>query len=299
MKAGGRWGFVDRTGNFVIPVQFDFVYSFSGGRALVELEDRWGIIDQRGDWTMPPRPLQRVLPMTDGAVLVRENGENRFLDDNGNSLNISFDEARQFSEGLAAVRRGDKWGYVDRAGGQALAFQYEDASTFSGGLAEVTKDGKSFFIDKAGEKIFEVPNRTVIGSFSDGFATYQPDKGPVGYVDSKGRVVIEPKFHYAGDFSEGLAKISPQGTTRWGFVNRKGEVVVSPIYDDAYAFSNGLASVKRNGRWGYIDKLGKVAIPFRFDEAYEFECGGAWVRLDGKIGHIDRKGNFLIRPVEP
>ena len=57
------------------------------------------------------------------------------------SPTLQFDEAKRFSEGLAAVRIGDektgKWGFIERTGKVVVTPQFDFASKFSEGLAAV------------------------------------------------------------------------------------------------------------------------------------------------------------------
>ena len=55
-----------------------------------------------------------------------------------------------FSEGLAAVSRGNKMGYVNMEGKEVIKPQYDQANGFSEGLAAVCKGGKWCLIDKNG-----------------------------------------------------------------------------------------------------------------------------------------------------
>jgi len=48
-----------------------------------------------------------------------------------------FDEAFEFTEGLAAVKAGDKWGYIDRSGKFVIAPRFAGAFHFANGLASV------------------------------------------------------------------------------------------------------------------------------------------------------------------
>ncbi|MDR0683458.1 MAG: WG repeat-containing protein, partial [Dysgonamonadaceae bacterium] len=46
---GGKWSFIDRKGNVIIPFQYyQYVHNFSEGLAAVKKEDRWGYIDKDG-----------------------------------------------------------------------------------------------------------------------------------------------------------------------------------------------------------------------------------------------------------
>ena len=53
-----------------------------------------------------------------------------------------YDNAEDFSEGLAAVTLGGKWGYINTEGQEVVAPQYDEAGKFLGGKAAVCLDGK-------------------------------------------------------------------------------------------------------------------------------------------------------------
>lgn len=70
-------------------------------------------------------------------------------------IDYRFDEARDFHEGLAAVKSGDAWGYIDNLGRTVLPFAYRvpEAGDFSEGLAFVGDryidvDGNPAFAEK-------------------------------------------------------------------------------------------------------------------------------------------------------
>jgi len=51
----GRWGFIDRTGKFVIPERFEQAGTFSEGLARVSIESLWGYIDRKGKFVIPAK----------------------------------------------------------------------------------------------------------------------------------------------------------------------------------------------------------------------------------------------------
>jgi WG containing repeat len=51
---GGRWGYINKTGNFVIQPLFRQAYNFSGGLALVIVGNRVGYIDKTGKYVWKP-----------------------------------------------------------------------------------------------------------------------------------------------------------------------------------------------------------------------------------------------------
>ena len=59
-----------------------------------------------------------------------------------------FDRTRNFSEGLAAVKVADKWGFIDKQGAVVSKPQFGVAKEFSEDLAAVYVAGKWGFIKK-------------------------------------------------------------------------------------------------------------------------------------------------------
>jgi hypothetical protein len=109
-----KYGFIDRTGKFVIPPRFYRVQKFSEGRALFVQTGKshgYGFIDSKGQVVIKPE----------------------------------FIDAKSFSEGLAAVaiNAGDDkklWGYINRDGTWIIRPQFQHVNSFEGGLAAVNCD---------------------------------------------------------------------------------------------------------------------------------------------------------------
>ena len=71
--------------------------------------------------------------------------------------NGSWQDADPFTENgaYAAVKSGDKWGFVNTNGDVVIEPQYEDARSFSNGFGAVKKDGKWGFIDQNNKMCIE------------------------------------------------------------------------------------------------------------------------------------------------
>src|SRR5579862_743776 len=75
--------------------------------------------------------------------VVAVSGRYGFIDHSGKMvIPPQFDQATEFSEGLAAVQSGGKWGYIDSKGRLNIAPQFDLADPFSDGLALVGLGGK-------------------------------------------------------------------------------------------------------------------------------------------------------------
>ncbi len=91
------WGFIDTSGNWVIPPAYSSLQSFSEGLAAVEKDGAWGFINTQGEAVIEP----------------------------------TYDQVRDFHEGLAAVWDGNAWGFVDRKGKLVIAAQYAEVGDFA------------------------------------------------------------------------------------------------------------------------------------------------------------------------
>ena len=143
-------------------------------------------------------------------------------------------------------------------------------------------------------KIVIKPKFRAAGDFSNGLA-------PVfngrlwGYINAKGRFAIAPKFLGAKRFSAGLAAVQERRTRKWGFVNKRGTFVIPPKYASARSFSSKMAPVKLGRKYGFIGKRGRWKIRPRFNDAFPFSQGLAAVKTGRSYGFINTKGKIVIR----
>jgi len=118
----GKFGFINRKGEMVIPPRFDSVYCvFGDSLAPVRFGGKEGYIDRRGRWVIRPR-FELAFPFSEGlaAVLVGVKGRRKkygYIDRQGRMVNgAEWGYAGEFSEGFAPVMRGKKWGFIDNKG---------------------------------------------------------------------------------------------------------------------------------------------------------------------------------------
>lgn len=113
--------------------------------------------------------------------------------------------------------------------------------------------------------------------------------------------LVKPRFDDVSNFNEGLAAVKING--KWGFINKKGKVIIEPQFENPISyrigFHEGLAAVRRDKKWGFIDKKGNVIVDFKYDGYLDFNKGIACVMTKGFFGgkswiYIDKKGNQII-----
>lgn len=118
------------------------------------------------------------------------------------------------------------------------------------------------------------------------------ENGKFGFIDSTGRVIIEPKFLNAGDFYEGLAPARLNGT--FGYIDTTGNYVIPPIYDYAEEFKNGIAKVYIEERSFFINMNGnKFEGNYRIKENSIYGLKSIQAH-SGKFGLINDKGELIL-----
>ncbi|MBS1617377.1 MAG: WG repeat-containing protein [Bacteroidetes bacterium] len=116
--------------------------------------------------------------------------------------------------------------------------------------------------------------------------------GKMGYINSRGEIVIKCQFDGAENFSEGLAAVAVD--TLWGFIDSTGRFAIAPQYDSRGTFSGGLCNTvwQKDGRTvsGFIKKDGSVAFVSRYEDISPFSHGVATVTIKNKVWLVDTSG---------
>lgn len=269
-------GFVDRTGNLVIPMIYEQVGRFSEGRATVCKNKRWGVIDDNGNVIVP------------------------FQYTNSFSLGIC-------SNGLMSFQSNGKYGYLDKAGKVKISAVYDAAGQFVDGFAVVSKNGFYGMIDTTGKTV--IPFKYVrLGYFQEGMALYSDESGwncKYGYINSKGEEVTPVMYNKAYDFSNGLAMVSvtderfsdPVIQDRYGFIDKNGNEVIPLKYSSAESFVSGLALVRENSP-DHIGSMGGSSVSARFDgkpkSIYIDTDGNEILSNNSKYWGIDFSGSIGV-----
>ncbi len=302
-QSAEKWGYIDKEGKILINPQFNYATVFTGGLALVQSsESKFGFIDEEGKYKINAT-YKSALPFSEGlACVVPENGKPQFINDKGD---VKFTATTgeicgSFTEGLARVKVGDKWGYLDMDGNMKINPQFDNANIFSEGLACVSQTDKEKheslygYINNKGEIVINYQFKSA-SIFSDGLAQVSDGK-KWGYVDKNGKYSINPQFDYAGEFKKGCAAI--QQGRMYGYIDNQGKLTINPQFNSVSEFSdNGLAYVySSDGKVGYIDKEGKYKVNPQFENGTKFYGDIAFVQSANKWGIIDKDGKYLVNP---
>lgn len=343
----GRYGYINEWGEVVIDSRFDVAKRFSEGFARVKIGGKWGFIDESGEFTVEPLyqlyssedDNDRYLDFHEGraAFCVQDGGKKKwgYLDKTGEvAVSPVWDSVSEFSDGIARVSKSivrennrntvhtSESFYIDPIG-QIRHFS-DVGESFSEGLAAArfgknrtlenaaeAENEKEGYIDRHGNIVIE-PKRRICESFSEGFARVRVwDADAWGFIDKKGKLTCEMKFKNAGDFSEDLARVLVEDADdwekeNWGFIDQTGDIVIQPTFAAVGNFSNGVASaavvetvsddesIFDGIRCGYISRAGAWIIEPRFTMICgDFQNELALVGENGKWGYINQTGSYV------
>lgn len=263
------------------------------GLILARAGKTFGYFDHSGKCVieLTSKGFQEVWTFSEGLARVKKGGRYGFLDRTGNlAVEASWDVALPFSEGLAVVRKGERWGFIDKSGAVVIPLEYTSVWPFSDGLALVNIGGS-------------VEARRIDSATGDATG-YITAGGESGYIDRKGRMVIQSKCDWAFSFADGMARVNIGGKLsqygdiqngKWGFLNRSGQLVVPLQFDVASDFSEGLGAVRVGDGWSFVDRAGKMIVEPLFEEVCDFSGGLACVRTPLGYHYIGPSGRIAVQ----
>lgn len=285
VKRFGKYGYIDRTGEIVIPVRYDSIGRFYRDLAKVKQNNKYGYVDITGK-EITLLQYDKVFDFSNGFAKVMQNGKYGYIDKTGKEITpLKYDEVFDFSNGLAKVKQNKKYGYIDEMGKEVIAVKYKNIGNFSDGLVSVY-NGRCGYADKTGKEVIPL-KYDVAYNFSYGRAVVK-QRGKYGYIDKTGREITPLKYDEACNFSGGFAEVKQNG--KYGYIDKTGQEVVPLKYDEVYGFSDGLAKVRQRRKYGYVNETGEEVIPLEYDEAWDFYRGRAHVRKMGESYYIDETG---------
>lgn len=259
------FGYIDKSGKFVIKPQFAEAEKFHGGKAVVWPEGAEPTF-KNDDLALETYPLIDKTGNISGSISESEHAKLRDAQRYENPED--YDESHHGSSSFAILARKSGW--------QEGEGNFSDiADRLYEGLATKAKDNNYVYVDKYGKVIID-RNFFDAQRFSEGLAAVEVranGKIKWGYITRDGAWAIRPCFDKASPFHEGLAAV--------GFINEAPDAKYQSLNCNAY-------------RFGYIDKGGKFVIPPIFLHAYSFSEGLAAARIDVSYPVKEEEGRRLV-----
>jgi hypothetical protein len=174
IESGRKWGYVDKNDSEIVPPAYDVVWAFSNGLARVKVniptgkktmtmeglrtihQELYGFVDHEGREVIPLQ-FEWATDFQENYALVKPQGSalQSIIDKQGVLLHQPrYEQTSLFSEGLAAVRLGGKWGYINHDGSWEIEPRFTSADSFWHGLARVEWENHRGYIERTGRVVW-------------------------------------------------------------------------------------------------------------------------------------------------
>ncbi|HBH07102.1 MAG TPA: hypothetical protein DDX92_10925 [Flavobacteriales bacterium] len=287
--------FIDYRGALTFNHLFDDAQSFEEGLAVAEKEEALGMINFFGD-TALSFEYEEIGILNNGVILTRKDGKYIYYDDQGKqAIPGEYDNALDFKDNKAIVKKGGKWGVVNILGQPLIKFEY-DALVADSNLFIARSGLKYGILSALGDTIlpFEFER---IGGFHEGLCIASSE-GKFSYYNRKGEMVIKGPYDFTdatltkSQFNNGYARVLTN--SKYGIIDHQGKKVYPAIFDDLGEYNPNLTAVNKGGKWGYANSDVRLIHPYKYSYASDFQNGLAIVELNGQAGVINTSNELVI-----
>lgn len=159
VKKNGKYGFIDTYGEEVVPCIYENIRDFKNGIGWVYKDGKGKFIDTTGNEVPPPENadsyFKREYNLEEDLTDISKDGKYGLQKWSTGEIIVPciYDYIDNFSEGLAAVQKDWKYGYINTKGEVVIPLIYDGAEEFCEGLASVRQDVKHGYINKSGELV--------------------------------------------------------------------------------------------------------------------------------------------------
>ncbi|MCL1791800.1 MAG: WG repeat-containing protein [Peptococcaceae bacterium] len=256
----GQWGMAAGDGTRKIKYMYDYLGAYSEIEEVIPCcyEGEYYYIDIKGNRKLVgDRDYEFLGSFGDGYAPAQYDGIYGYINTKFQEQKFEYDYAGAFANGVAAVKKGEKWALIDKSFKEITGFEYDDILIDSNGFCSlysvvVLQQGGAYrFYDVKGKKFSD-------RSFDEAKPVASPEGAIAvrfgdlwGFADKTGRLIIEPQYEEANSFSLGFAPF--RKGERWGYLNEKNETAIEPKFYDAKPFSGeGTAVVRASEKWYFI-----------------------------------------------
>ena len=137
------------------------------------------------------------------------------------------------AEGLARFEDHGLWGFVNEKGEEVIPAQYDNANNFSDGLAVVKVGGMYGFIDATGKMVIAPQFLDVGDGFHFGRCVFL-ENGKQGLIDKNGGILLDPQYKSI-DLKCEKYSIVENSKKEFGIIDRDGIEIVKCQYPKIYS----------------------------------------------------------------
>ncbi|MFD2941822.1 WG repeat-containing protein [Flavobacterium notoginsengisoli] len=290
-NASKLYGVIDKTGKIILKPTIEQMTMFESGLSRFKKNEKWGLINETGMIVFQPKFDDQYafcnLGFNEGLISVSMNGKFGYYSEKGILvIPHKYDSTGQFCNGIAWVELNEKYCFINMQGKYISNKWFDNVKIVNGityGIDEkkiFDKDGGYYNEGKPDYYIINKDGSMSIAENQDYLRNYQSYNIPYcdiaakplpnivsygdngrdgfGYKNSKGEILTEKIYSFAGDFDNGFAIISKKVLDGYKIVNdgyctinEKFEIVkeldkgYEPIWGSAVKFENGLIELSK------------------------------------------------------
>lgn len=158
----GKYDYMNSSLKVPDNLRFEQATIFKNGVAAVKLPEGWRLINSDLNYVSETVYEDICIDefnacVNSGIIFAKKKGKWEMLDVSGNTVcDNQFDDVCHFvSEGPAAVKIGEQWGFVSKTGEIVIQPEYEQARSFGANLGAVCKDGLWGYINPSNQMRIE------------------------------------------------------------------------------------------------------------------------------------------------
>jgi hypothetical protein len=187
--------------------------------------DMHGVITDRA---IQPEGVEKVFIESEGLRAIRKDGRYGFIDNRGR-LRIAnrYEDVRDFSQGLAAVKIRGRWGFINHHDNIAIQPVYDEVSLFTNDVAKVRQRNLFGLVDKTGRLVVPVRYDSLVALPGKRFMVLQNNLW--GLVDNSGNIIIQAKYDALTDLNNGYVIVARN--SKFGLLTLEGISTIPQIYD--------------------------------------------------------------------
>jgi hypothetical protein len=211
-------------------------------------DKKTGLLGPRGWEVKPAADLDYILPGNEQLYGMKRGGKFGFINKTGELvIKNRFDSISKFSEGLAAVSMNGLWGFINISDQIAIENHFDEVSDFHNGLAIVKKNGKSNLINQQGTLILATEYSRLSLSPDNYFVS--EENNLFGLIDPNGKEIVEPKFDDLR--RESYNKVLVRIGNKYGIMDESGNYPL-PIFYKNIIFDQGTDQILAEDHYQFI-----------------------------------------------
>lgn len=306
-KSTKKYGFVNKSDEWVVPATYDDADKFKEGYAKIYTDKKEGLINEKGNVVIAPQ-FDDIEKFKSGIAVVKDSKKYGFINTEGKILcEPKYESISDFTnDGFAKTELKNSYGIIKNDGTVIFEPRFNLIESLSGSLIHVKDNGYWGVVDKTGKIIFETKYSNKLMFNNKGLSVANLS-GKFGLAKNDGTFIIEPS--QLGIFAEANIYIVNKSNAKWVVSDENGKEISKEFEQFMPSFSNsksyyinkGVIAAKDNNKWGFIDVDGKTIVPFTYEtigaDGFAFSYDLCPVKVGEKWGFIDVKGNYLKEPM--